>query len=771
MAIASQSNGFIWSFSPKIQSGALGPQLLKHISKNALWSEGVFKPSHTFAVNRLYNSLHVAIIGDNEARIMLKSGHINLNATFDGPEPKNVYNQLVVIDIYYDPTARQWQVKDPAKDFRIGFTAKYKYYKYGSNYGQDFYLSNEYQPEYSDAGWWLDPGLQTPSVSVVNKSLGINRLYYWQPPEIENDEDNELLTTTRLSNIIAYRDLNLNGAFITEDISEKINSVLPAPDNFGYGWGLGLSAIATGDKELHLLMKGGLSDSGGWTSYFHIFGQDLQSGDIRLEGTFDIANFFKDKPWVGSNSFQNYSDEVGFSGGSVFLVSITANEGVETHTNDSILLITYQTEDGRQDSFLIDAPDQIVPGTLKSKDEGERFRLFNIDDQVFLVSTAWNKNLWSFKSFLVNVTTSGSELIPLLSKTIGYSNKIKQALAQMNDLSKQVDRGLIATSASLKNSTYSSFALYSSELNDRDRKVHDSIWSSNFETKTISEMLAGIGNNNYDIASTGIIINEPYGNGIDTVSSSGNAQLGVNIENLRLYGSTAVNGSGNSLNNTITGNSSANHIDGSTGADKMIGGKGDDEYVIDNSRDQIIEKAREGIDSVFSSISYILGSNLENLYLTGEDAVDGYGNSLSNALIGNSNANNLRGGGGADTLTGLGGADVFTYTSFKDSLLGSFDRITDFEIGIDTIDYTYAVNSSAVRKLGSTDALRGKEISQLLSKNVFLPRTGAVFTFMDTTNLRTFLALNDSNAGFQASKDAIIEITGYRGDLGSLQIL
>jgi hypothetical protein len=35
---------------------------------------------------------------------------------------------------------------------------------------------------------------------------------------------------------------------------------------------------------------------------------------------------------------------------------------------------------------------------------------------------------------------------------------------------------------------------------------------------------------------------------------------------------------------------------------------------------------------------------------------------------------------------------------------------------------------------------------------------------------RTFLALNDSNAGFAASTDAILEITGFSGNLDNLQV-
>jgi len=44
----------------------------------------------------------------------------------------------------------------------------------------------------------------------------------------------------------------------------------------------------------------------------------------------------------------------------------------------------------------------------------------------------------------------------------------------------------------------------------------------------------------------------------------------------------------------------------------LIGGQGNDIYVVDNVGDRIIEKANQGsFDSVFASVSWKLGNNLE----------------------------------------------------------------------------------------------------------------------------------------------------------------
>ena len=57
---------------------------------------------------------------------------------------------------------------------------------------------------------------------------------------------------------------------------------------------------------------------------------------------------------------------------------------------------------------------------------------------------------------------------------------------------------------------------------------------------------------------------------------------------------------------------------------------------------------------VLPDLKGAFADNVENLTLTGSDAIDGTGNDLDNVLTGNSAAKTLDGGAGADTL--LGGA-------------------------------------------------------------------------------------------------------------------
>jgi len=47
----------------------------------------------------------------------------------------------------------------------------------------------------------------------------------------------------------------------------------------------------------------------------------------------------------------------------------------------------------------------------------------------------------------------------------------------------------------------------------------------------------------------------------------------------------------------------------------------------------------------------------------------------------------------------------------------------------------------------------------------------ATFSFADTAGPRTFLAINDATAGFSATNDAIVEITGFSGSLANLALI
>lgn len=222
-------------------------------------------------------------------------------------------------------------------------------------------------------------------------------------------------------------------------------------------------------------------------------------------------------------------------------------------------------------------------------------------------------------------------------------------------------------------------------------------------------MVGGLGDDTYIVDSASDVVTENANEGSDTVRSSVTLTLANNVENLILTGTTAINGTGNALNNTITGNSAANTLSGGTGADTMIGGSGDDIYVVDNTGDIVTENASEGTDLVQSGVTYTLATNVENLTLTGTTAVNGTGNALDNVLTGNTAANTLAGGAGNDTLNGGTGADTMIGGTGNDAYIvdNASDIVTELaNEGIDTVQssvtYTLSANVENLTLTGTT---------------------------------------------------------------------
>ena len=255
-------------------------------------------------------------------------------------------------------------------------------------------------------------------------------------------------------------------------------------------------------------------------------------------------------------------------------------------------------------------------------------------------------------------------------------------------------------------------------------------------------------------------------NEIDEVASSVSYTLPNKVEGLILTESRAtpispvkaLNGTGNSLSNTIYGNSASNTLtglagndtlNGKGGKDLLIGGLGNDTYIVDSTTDTITEAstAGSGIDTVKSSVSYTLGalSNLENLTLTGSSAINGTGNSLANTLVGNS-ANNtlsggagndiLNGGAGNDNLTGGTGKDVFQLTTLTK------DTITDFSHTDDTIQ----LENSVFTKFVTTGNLPSVNFKSITNANTSIDSNDYI-VYNKSTGVISYDSNGSANGG------------------------
>jgi Ca2+-binding RTX toxin-like protein len=221
-------------------------------------------------------------------------------------------------------------------------------------------------------------------------------------------------------------------------------------------------------------------------------------------------------------------------------------------------------------------------------------------------------------------------------------------------------------------------------------------------------MVGGVGNDTYFIDSATDVVVEAAGAGIDWVNSSVTHTL-VNTENLILTGTTAINGIGNAVANSITGNNAANTLVGNggndtlmgndgndvlrdsigddslvggngndnlyagIGTDILVGGMGNDVYYLsyaagDVANDAIKEAANAGTDTAYAVFDATLAANVENLTLLGATAINAIGNDLNNTIYGNSANNTLNGGLGNDILRDNVGDDRLVGDEGNDNL-------------------------------------------------------------------------------------------------------
>jgi Ca2+-binding RTX toxin-like protein len=224
------------------------------------------------------------------------------------------------------------------------------------------------------------------------------------------------------------------------------------------------------------------------------------------------------------------------------------------------------------------------------------------------------------------------------------------------------------------------------------------------------------------------------------IGTSGTYVLGVNVENLVLGGTAAINGTGNAAANAITGNAAANVLNGLTGVDTLSGMGGSDSYFVDVAGDVVVETiagAAGGVDLVTftgTTGTFTLGSNVENLTLTGSAAINGTGNTLANTIIGNSGSNVLSGGLGNDTLTGGLGNDFFVFNTAPNTATNG-DTITDFNVVADTIRLENAVFTALGAATGALNAAMFKNASlgavDASDRILYNDATGAVLYDID----------------------------------------
>jgi Ca2+-binding RTX toxin-like protein len=248
------------------------------------------------------------------------------------------------------------------------------------------------------------------------------------------------------------------------------------------------------------------------------------------------------------------------------------------------------------------------------------------------------------------------------------------------------------------------------------------------------------GNDIYLVDDAGDVVFEAFNAGTDEVQATmATYTLTDNVENLRFTGLGSFSGTGNGLNNRLTSGSGDDTLDGGAGVDTMLGGTGNDTYHVDNTSDFINEALLGGVDTVFTTTSYSLGSNVENLVSTNATGATLRGNGLANQITGGSGADSIfggngndtiEGGAGNDTMAGGGNNDVFVFNAgFGADTINGFD--SNPLNGQDLLD---------ISGLGISAATFGAEVNI-----TGVVGTGTVVSFTGSADTITLIGVNAAN--------------------------
>jgi Ca2+-binding RTX toxin-like protein len=150
-------------------------------------------------------------------------------------------------------------------------------------------------------------------------------------------------------------------------------------------------------------------------------------------------------------------------------------------------------------------------------------------------------------------------------------------------------------------------------------------------------------------------------------------------------------------------------------------------------------------------------------------------------LNGGAGNDSLDGGNDNDILTGGTGADTFIFQFGQSSVCAS-DRVTDFAICSDKIDlltqggvamnppclFSRAANSAATTLQNVVTQVFTDANGELAGNQALGINSAALVVATSCSIAGTYLVINDCTAGFQASNDLVINLTGYTGTLPPL---
>jgi Ca2+-binding RTX toxin-like protein len=237
-------------------------------------------------------------------------------------------------------------------------------------------------------------------------------------------------------------------------------------------------------------------------------------------------------------------------------------------------------------------------------------------------------------------------------------------------------------------------------VNNADDLVEAQPGTQSTEISSVS-FAAGTGITSLTLTGSGNLTGSLGGTGQTLVGNSGNDDLNGSVG-----AETIVAGGGN---NTLTGGSGAqvlmagsgnDTLDGGSGPMTLDGGTGSDLFIV-NDASTIVDAVAGANNSLESSVSYVMPSNLQTMTMIGYGSVVATGNNANDSIVGNYGNDTLISGSGVDTLVGQGNVNVYDVNNSSDVVQAIGDGAANTVNS--SVSYVDPTNVQTLNLLGSAN--------------------------------------------------------------------
>jgi Ca2+-binding RTX toxin-like protein/GH24 family phage-related lysozyme (muramidase) len=202
---------------------------------------------------------------------------------------------------------------------------------------------------------------------------------------------------------------------------------------------------------------------------------------------------------------------------------------------------------------------------------------------------------------------------------------------------------------------------------------------------------------------------------LDTLYTDSSIVLPAHVHNLAGTGTADLTLTGNALDNVITANDGNDTLVAGTGVDTLVGGKGNDTFVVNNINDVIVAQPGSGIDTVLTSVSYVLPANVQNITGTGSADLTLQGNDLGNVITANGGNDTLIAGSGPALLIGGAGNNTFVVNSTSDVVQAKTGGVNTI---LTSASFTASANVRTLTGTGNADVtLTGNDLNDVITAN------------------------------------------------------